>query len=604
VRRKQWLLLLLWLLIGTGLRLTQLDAKPPWTDEFSTIVFSLGNSFRTVPLDQAIALDVLLQPMQPNPNAGIADVLQHLFTETNHPPLYFVLAHWWMRLFSPDFGGLASVWAARSLSVLFGTLSIPAIYGLSWLAFRSQLLSQLTAAMIAVSPYGIFIAQEARHYTLLILWVIATLSCLVIATKHIQHRTPIPVWVVVLWGCINAFGISTHYFFVLTLGTEALWLIVLGWRQWTEDKETRRTRGQRDKVNSPRLPRSSPWWQIFGVAIGTTVGCLVWLPLFLRANGGGELTEWIHSGDRGLLQLISPLFQALGTWISMLYLLPVSADSLFVVIISGLAMLLFFIWLLPILKRGIMTQIKQPTTSLMTQMFTVLVIGAIALFFFFTYVLGIDLTRGARYYFVYFPSVMVLLGASLAVCWKTPTNGQKIFPSSGKTSVAIILSMAFISGLIVVYNLGYPKYYRPDLLVPLMQVSHSPMLIATTHKTHVQTGEMMGLARVFKLSGSPTTPLFLLAHQDKNPNTSTIALRRTLTQLPRPLDLWLVNFHASLGANDPSGEARRLPNAALWQSPAEEPVLSYRSPVLNGCIADPKSFPPVNGYEYQIYHCP
>ena len=239
MRRKQWLLLLLWLLIGTGLRLTQLDAKPPWTDEFSTIVFSLGNSFRTVPLDQAIALDVLLQPMQPNPNAGIADVLQHLFTETNHPPLYFVLAHWWMRLFSPDFGGLASVWAARSLSVLFGTLSIPAIYGLSWLAFRSQLLSQLTAAMIAVSPYGIFIAQEARHYTLLILWVIATLSCLVIATKHIQHRTPIPVWVVVLWGCINAFGISTHYFFVLTLGTEALWLIVLGWRQWTEDKGTK-----------------------------------------------------------------------------------------------------------------------------------------------------------------------------------------------------------------------------------------------------------------------------------------------------------------------------------------------------------------------------
>ncbi|MBR8840547.1 MAG: glycosyltransferase [Stigonema ocellatum SAG 48.90 = DSM 106950] len=556
MRQKQSLLLLLWVGIGAGLRLTQLEAKPPWTDEFSTMVFSLGNSFRTVPLDRAIALHVLLQPMQPNPDAGIADVLNHLFSETNHPPLYFVLCHWWMRLFSPSFGGLASVWGARSLSVLFGILSIPAIYGLSWVAFRSRLMSQLTAALMAVSPYGIFIAQEARHYTLAILWVIASLSCLVITTRHIQHRKPIPIWVVVIWVCINSIGISTHYFFVLTLVTEALWLIVLGWLQVKRKLSANRNQQQ-------DIP-SIPWWQIFVVAIGTTVGCLVWLPLFLRANRGGELTEWIQGDHGGLMKFISPLFQTLGTWISMLYLLPVSASSLVVVLISGLAMLGFFVWLLPILKRGIVTYLKQPTTSLMTQMFAVLVIGAIALFFFFTYVLGIDLTRGARYYFVYFPSVIVLLGVSLAICWDTPTNGKK--------SVAIILSMGFISGLIVVYNLGYPKYYRPDLLVPLMQkVSHSPVLIATTHKTHVQTGEMMGLARVFKLSGSPATPLFLLAHQDKNPNTSTVALKRTLTQLPRPLDVWLVNFHA----------------------PME----------LNGCVANPQSFPPVNGYEYQIYHC-
>jgi len=566
--------------IGAGLRLTQLDAKPPWTDEFSTIVFSLGNSFRNVPLDRAIAQDVLLQPMQPNPDAGIADVLQHLFRETNHPPLYFVLAHWWMRLFSPSVGGLASVWAARSLSVLFGTLSIPALYGLSWLAFRSQLVSQLTATIMAVSPYGIFISQEARHYTLAILWVIASLSCLVIATRHIQHRTLIPIWIVVIWIAINFIGISTHYFFALTLATEALWFIVFGRRQWK--RRARGSEGARVVIFSspapppppgpPAPPPSPPWWQIFVVGIGTTAGCLVWLPLFLQANRGGELTKWIQSSDPRLLEWISPLFQALATWISMLYLLPVSSDSLFVVIISGLAMLLFFIWLLPILKRGVLTQVKQPTTGLMTQMFIVLVIGAIALFFFFTYVLGIDLTRGARYYFVYFPSIIVLLGASLAVCWKTPTNRQKFLSSSGKTSVAIILSMGLISGLIVVYNLGYPKYYRPDLLVSLMQkVSQSPMLIATAHKTHVQTGEMMGVARVFKLSGSSTTPLFLLAHQDQNPETSTVALKHTLTQLPRPLDLWLVNFHA----------------------PVE----------LKGCVADPQSFPPVNGYEYQIYRC-
>ena len=38
---------------------TGIVAKPPWNDEFATVVFSLGNSFRTVPINQAIALDVL-----------------------------------------------------------------------------------------------------------------------------------------------------------------------------------------------------------------------------------------------------------------------------------------------------------------------------------------------------------------------------------------------------------------------------------------------------------------------------------------------------------------------------------------------------------------
>lgn len=158
------LLLLLWIAIGIGLRLTNLEAKSPWTDEFSTMVFSLGNTFQPVPLDQAIALDVLLQPLQPNPEKGVGAVVQHLLTESNHPPLYFVLAHWWMQLFPTpltpsDNGGMeayVSVWAARSLPALLGAASIPAVYGLSRLAFRSQLVSQLAAAMMAVSPTASF----------------------------------------------------------------------------------------------------------------------------------------------------------------------------------------------------------------------------------------------------------------------------------------------------------------------------------------------------------------------------------------------------------------------------------------------------------------
>jgi uncharacterized membrane protein len=540
------LLLLGWFLIGLGLRFTHLTAKPPWTDEFATLVFSLGNSFLPVPLDQAIAPDVLLQPLQPNPAATIGDVTHKIITQDNHPPLYFVLAHLWMNLF-PNQEKYVSLFAARSLPALLGAVSIPLTYGLGTLAFRSRLVGQLAAAIMTVSPYAVYLAQEARHYTLAIIWVIASLSCLVIATRHLQNRTFIPLWLIISWVGINALGIATHYFFTLTLCAEALVLIFLAWQQCQQAKTL--------------VFLSSLWWRIYAVALGTAVAGLVWLPSFLENRYRSSLTEWIQT-DGLSLSLLNPLFQAFAAWVTMIMLLPVESAQLAVVIVSGLIMLIFAIWATPILLRGYKFQLQQPQTSLPTQVLTGVVLGAIALFFILTYIFGIDITRGARYNFVYFPAVIILVGASLALCWQT---SQK--------SVALIWLMGLLSAITVVCNLGYQKYYRPDLLVNLIQQnSQVPVLIATTHKTLVQTGEMMGIARELAPAAQTTTQ-FLLAHQENNPNTSTVALENTLQQLPRPFDLWLVNFHA------PIPEAPKK------------------------CLAQTTPSVAVDGYEYKVYQC-
>ncbi|MDJ0734970.1 MAG: glycosyltransferase [Nostocaceae cyanobacterium] len=547
----RWLLLL-WFIFGLGLRLINLIGKPPWTDEFSTLVFSLGNSFLSVPLDQPIAVDVLLQPLQPQGNPGVQDVVTNLLKESNHPPLYFVLSHLWINLF-PSPGGLVSLWGARSLAAIFGALSIPAIYALAWLTFRSRLVSHLATAIMAVSPYSIFLAQEARHYTLAILWVIASLACLIIAVRHIQNRTQLPISLTLSWIVINALGIATHYFFILTLCTEAIVLIFLSL--------------------CSHLPISPPWRRIYIVAISTCIAGAVWIPFFVNNTHGDKLTDWIQ-GSREGWAWISPIFQALAAWITMISLLPVESPELTVVIISGLIMLIFFIWVIPILLRGIKVRWKEPTTNLMTQVLTGIVVSAIALFFIFTYFLGIDLTRGARYNFVYFPAVIVLLGASLAICWQTPKTQTVRWGINGKTAVIIIWLMGFISAITVTCNLGYQKYYRPDLFVQLIENrSTAPILIATTHKTHVHVGEMMGVAREFKEANSGFNPLFVLAHQDQNPSTSTTSLKNTLQKLPKPLDLWLVNFYA----------------------PIPE--------IVNQCVADAQLLPAVNGYEYKLYHC-
>jgi uncharacterized membrane protein len=566
------LLNLMWLIVGLSLRLTNLTAKPPWTDEFCTLVFSLGNTFLAVPLNQAIAPDILLQPLQLNPAATVGDVVHNLVTQDTHPPLYFVLAYLWIKLFPSD-GGLVSLFAARSLPAIIGAASIPCIYLLARVAFRSPLVGHLTAAMMAVSPYGVFLAQEARHYSLAALWVTASLTCLVIATRHIQNRTPLPIWIAFLWVQINALGVATHYFFTLTLCTEAIVLIFLAWLQLQTSRKF-------------SLLFCPPWRRIYAVATGTLVASLIWLPIFLENRNRSNLTEWIQ-GSRVGLDWLNPIFQALGTLIAMICLLPVESSQLIVVIPSGVVMLTFFIWAVPILLRGIKIQLEHPKNRMMIQVFIGVVISAIALFFVFTYFLGIDLTRGARYNFVYSPAIVVLLGASLAVCWHPPKewvgrqqekNGIRSIGKwgiNGKKAVMLIWFMGFLSAVTVICNLGYQKYYRPDLFVQVIQQTSSvPVLIATTHKTYVHTGEMMGIAREIKLVNSPQKPLFLIAHQDQDPNTSSVALENTLKNLPRPFDLWLVNFHA------PVAEA-----------------------IKTCVISDTKSLPTVNGYEYQLYHC-
>jgi uncharacterized membrane protein len=392
---------------------------------------------------------------------------------------------------------------------------------------------------------------------------------------------------------VYSLGIATHYFFSLTLFAEAFVLI-----------------GQAISDNRRDLDAwlRPDWRRIYAVAVGTLVGGLIWVPA-LQSVYGSELTEWIETSDRwNLMAWIGPIFQALAAWITMLSLLPVESEQLPIVIASGVIMIIYFIWAIPFLYRGFKAQWQSFSASLGVQVLGGFVLGAIALIFAITYGLGTDLTRGARYNFMYFPGVMALVGASLAAVWRSvspaTSNGEADttlsppqpqltwlpFKQYGKPAILVVLLMGVLSGLTVTNNLGYRKYYRPDLLAPVIQTtSRLPTLIATTHNTHVQTGELMGLAWEFWHNGVSSTsangsPQFLLAHQTCNPKQapcqqSVQVLQQNLTALPRPFDLWLVNFYTN-------------PESALTTSLKTE-----------NCMVDPQPHSGVNGYSYQLYHC-
>lgn len=574
-------LLLFWVAVGLWLRLINLTDKALWTDEFATIVFSLGHSFHSVPLDQVITSEQLLRPLQPDSVSGVGEVVSNLMNESNHPPLYFVLTHFWLKLF-PTSNGLVSVWGVRSLSALLGVAAIPATYLLGWVAFRSRLVAQISAALMAVSPFGLYLAQEARHYTLPVLWIIASLCCLIFAVRSVRDRTPLPLWVCITWIIINALGLATHFFFAFTLAAEAMAIAIAGLVQSWRERGT--------------WYSSAHWWRIWVVAGAAAVSGLVWLP-FLNDAQDSELTRWIFRDFGSGWNWVMPIAQAIAGWITMLYLLPIQTSVPWINVISGFLLIGLTIWTIPKLYWGLKTENLGREKRMAAWALECFIGSAVLLFFGVTYFLGADLTSAFRYNFVYFPAVIVIVAMGLATGWdaaskiakapatKVPYGLLGVLRTGGRNSIILVGLMSCLGALTVVSNLGYQKIHRPDVVSQAiqqqsMQTSEQPtVLVAIAHHTHGQTGRMMGIAWDLQHSApSDSQPLFLLAHQSEQPRSVTTALRKALNRLSTPLDLWLINFQ--------NAPAQSLDN-----------VLQQ-----NNCTTPAKT-QSVDGYRYRLYRC-
>ena len=566
------LFLLGWLFIGMTLRFANLEAKPASSIEIATIGFSLGHGFAQIPLDKLISESTLLSPLRFDAAVSSADVVNRLMSESTHPPLYFWLTHWWTKLFTKD-GELVSLTVGRSLSAIFGGLAIPAIFGLSWVAFRSRLVAHLAAALMAVSPYGIYLAQEARHYTLTILWIIASLTCLAVATRCIYWRTRLPIWIGCIWVLVNSLGIATHYFFALALGAEALAIVGLWFWDFNHQDKTQSSFGC--------------WWRVGAVALGTLTGCLVWLPVATSISSN-ELTDWIATSYE-LNDIWQPIPRLMAWSIAMIMMLPIEGTPTAVTVISALVVLLALIWLIPALIRGWRSSLKREFSL----PFKVLIdywLGAISISLLVIYGLGKDISLAARYHFVYFPVVIVLIAVALANLWQTQIQAltkskHPWFYAEGRKVAIIMLLMGLLGSLTVVNDFGFQKSRHSDSLAKHIRATSTvPSLVATTYETSSQLRELIALALSVERVGSqnkslslkPKVPKFILVRQTRenaNNNDFTILSNILLSQ-SKPFDLWGINLK----------------------------VDSQNLNQLN-CVEDNESELPNSGYKNSLYHC-
>jgi len=124
-------LLLLFLALGSFLRVYHLGTESLWLDE---------------------ALSIKESAMSP---MGIAE-------DTQQPPLYFIILNFWINLL-----GTSEV-ALRSLSAIFGIISILLIYQVGSILFDRRV-GLISGLLLTISSFHIYYSQEVRCYSLLVL---------------------------------------------------------------------------------------------------------------------------------------------------------------------------------------------------------------------------------------------------------------------------------------------------------------------------------------------------------------------------------------------------------------------------------------------------
>ncbi len=320
--------------------------------------------------------------------------------------------------------------------------------------------------------------------------------------------------------------------------------------------------------------RRSPWPKIYTAAVGSLVGALVWLPILLNFYGSPQ-TTYITSAQGSWKFWVDPIVQSVVGW---LYAVASPITSAYgtigtaTVVVTSVFVLLFYTpWLGVNLRRSLKHQWanlhRRPGLLAIGGFF---VIGNI-LFLTICYGVGFDITRGHRYSFVYFPSIVVLVGAGLAPFLQPSSapeahklNAVKLpfikRSISGRAFVATVLLIAFLGTQAIVNDLSHLKFYKANRIVNFVrEESTLPVVIGiraiVSDQPSVIGNEIVSIAWEVKrqldngvgVEEWKGEPQFVIAERNTVTNSDpAVALKESLKVVARPFDLWLFNFRPDL----------------------------------------------------------
>lgn len=192
-------------------------------------------------------------------NMPLTQIIHHTLRDV-HPPLSYVLLHYWIAVFGD------SLWSVRFPSAVLGSLSVAvAMVIAARIANRNAAL--VVGVLFALLPIAVRYSQETRMYALLGLLLLgATLLLMCWVARPERYRY------LVGYGLLMSLGLYTHYFTVLCAAAHWLYLLCI------KDADDRRPLCRR------------PWW-LCNIMIALTF--LPWLPSMWGQVANRNWIAWI-----------------------------------------------------------------------------------------------------------------------------------------------------------------------------------------------------------------------------------------------------------------------------------------------------------------------
>jgi uncharacterized membrane protein len=243
------LLLVAILLIAAIVRLYNLGALALWHDEAFSVLYI---QYPWTEMMRRIALDV-------------------------HPPLYYIVLRIWSA-----FGGYSEM-GLRTLSVIFGVLTVWATFDFTREAFGDVKRARYAALLVALNPFQAQFALEARMYTLGTFLIM--LSSYLLLKALATNRRTLWIW----FAIVAAACLYTHYFLLFSIAAQGLYAVYVVLRNSAGDIRTAiRTSTARHAALA-----------------GTLVVALYlpWLPIFVRHARMVRDSFWIPPLERWAVPL-------------------------------------------------------------------------------------------------------------------------------------------------------------------------------------------------------------------------------------------------------------------------------------------------------------
>lgn len=187
-----WLLLAI-IALAASLRLFGLDMESFWGDEVFSVVWA---------------------------DADPITIIKSTAITEPHPPLYYLLLHYWMTVFGD------SEAVVRSLSALFGVISVLLIYRVGSVLYDRKV-GLIAGFLLAVSAFAIQYSQEARAYSLFLLLTLASFLFFLLLLKTGKPRKTH----FALYTIANVLLCYTHLFGILAVSSQILYFLLFR-RRW------------------------------------------------------------------------------------------------------------------------------------------------------------------------------------------------------------------------------------------------------------------------------------------------------------------------------------------------------------------------------------